>query len=174
MHRLSCALALVAPAAAMASAPTELALGYHGDFVVHPGVAVRGGVRAASTGPVALWLEGESDVFWHPRNRVAFVERLGPSVRWSPGGASLGAFAHIGVEQGVWASPTYRVDDGDVRGPRVAGDVWALVALGVDLGHRLSRSHWAEAWFVRPQAAVRFPTFYGTSVDVGIQLGVTL
>ncbi|MCB9676238.1 MAG: hypothetical protein H6737_14040 [Alphaproteobacteria bacterium] len=166
------ALAAMLAAAPAWAAPVDRAIAYHGDFIVHPGASGRLGWSLAASERTALVLETQADVFWHPRDRYAFTQRVGPCVRWRPGAAQLGAFLHAGVQEGVWASPTYRVDGDTVRRPGIAGDAWLVGVAGVEVGHALRGA--LETWLIRPQVAVRFPTFYGTSTDLGLELGVTL
>jgi hypothetical protein len=154
---------------ARAAEPT-LDVGYHGDFVTHPGVLARG---ALGLGP-AWSVEAQVMAYWHPGLMTLTQVRGGPAVRVvGPRSATWGAFAHVGVSRGFWTSPTYAVADGDVSRVLLAGDTWGVLAGGVELGHLVERGR-VSAWAVRPQLGLRAPTFHGVGVDLGLDATVRL
>jgi hypothetical protein len=165
--------ALRAPAASAAPLHADdAALAYFGDFLVHPGVSGRLGWQLNASPRTQVLLEAQLGGYWHRNNMVAVHARTGPAVRWTDqGGTSLGAFVHLGAQQGFWATPTYTVDDGEVHKAPLAGDQWVVVVMGGDVGHRL-RSAALDAWFIRPQVALRAPTFHRYGVDLVIEGGV--
>ena len=97
--------------------------------------------------------------------------RTGPAVRLTGRrGGTWGAFVHGGLQHGIWATPTYRAEGGEVRRAPLAGDTWWHLASGVELGHTVSRSP-IDAWFVRSQVGLRVPTFHGAGIDVAVEVG---
>jgi hypothetical protein len=123
-----------------ASAAPEVVVGYHGDLLAHPGVVGRGAVRR---GPLAL--EGQGLAYWHPQLMTAVQLRAGPAVRLTgPRGGVYGLFAHGGVQRGFWTAPTYTASGDRLH---FAGDTWAIVATGLELGHSV-RTGPIHAWTV--------------------------
>ncbi len=167
--------ALRAPAASASPLRAdEAALAYYGDFLVHPGVSGRLGWQLNANPRVQVLLEAQLGGYWHRNNMVAFHARTGPALRGTTqGGTSLGAFVHVGAQQGFWATPTYTVDDGGVHKVPLAGDQWLVIGMGGDVGHTL-RGEAVDAWFLRPQVDLRVPTFHRYGVDLVIEGGVRL
>jgi len=173
---LAAALVAVAPPAFSASpaAPDEVALAYYGDFITHPGASGRVDWPLNGDDPFAVLVEVEVGGYWHPNLMVALFARTGPELRWTgPKGGLYGAFAHVGVEHGFWAAPTYRVEGGEVRTVALAGDSWGVFAAGLDFGHTLP-GEVARGWFARPQFGMRFPTFHTVGFDLAVEVGVKL
>jgi hypothetical protein len=154
--------------AVAAPTPDTLAVAYHGDFLTHPGAAGRAAWRLSN----AVALEAELGGWWHPANMVTAYVRTGPAVRLTgPRGGTWGAFAHGGVQHGIWATPTYRVDDEGLHRAPLAGDTWWHLAAGLELGHTVSTPA-VDAWFLRPQVGLRVPTFHGAGIDLALEAGV--
>jgi hypothetical protein len=156
---------------ALSHAALELSLGLHGDFFSHPGVVARGALPVA--GPANLEVQGL--VYWHPGLMTATQLRAGPAVRVTgPRGGTWGAFVHGGVTHGFWTAPTYSVaPTGEVRRQAFAGDTWAAVVGGVELGHTLRSGPFA-GWTARPQFGLRIPTFHGVGWDLGVDIALRL
>lgn len=161
--------------ALVAHAAPELALGVHGDFLTHPGVVVRGALAVAEVGALVANLEAQGLVYWHPELMTAGQLRAGPAVRWTgPRRGTWGAFVHGGLTHGLWTSPTFVVEpDGEVKRRVLAGDTWAAVVGGLELGRTMDSATFA-GWAVRPQFGLRMPTFHGAGWDVGLDVALRL
>lgn len=161
-------MSLFLAGALAALAAPELAVGYHGDLLTHPGLVARGAWTLAGARAVRLSLEGQALGYWHPGLMTVAQLRGGPALRLlGPRGGTWGAFVHGGVSRGWWTAPTYDVADGEVTRARLAGDTWAVVAGGVELGRSVARGP-VTGWAVRPQVGLRVPTFHGVGIDLGV------
>jgi hypothetical protein len=167
------AVVLAAPAKAASPAfPDEISLAYYGDFATHPGLTSRAD-WVLHGDRLAVLLELEAGGYWHPNHMVALLARTGPALRWTGSRGGLwGLFAHVGVEHGFWATPTYTVEDGKVEPTVLPGDTWGTFATGLEFGHTLPGDV-LGAWFVRPQGGLRFETFHNVGIDLAIAAGVT-
>ncbi|MCB9689835.1 MAG: hypothetical protein H6738_23385 [Alphaproteobacteria bacterium] len=154
------------------AATPALAVAYHGDLITHPGVIGRAAVPLAAGQRGSVEAELQAGVVWHPSLMTSLQARTGLGARLlGPRGGTWGAFAHVGASRGFWTSPTFTVDDdGEVRRTPLAGDEWLTFAFGPELGHQVRGP--LEAWYVRPQLGLRFPTFHGVGIDAGLELGV--
>jgi hypothetical protein len=156
------------------AAPVDVEVGYHGDFVAHPGVEARLStpVRVGERG--GLRLEAEAGLGWHPERWLTTSLRAGPSVGYlGKNGGHYGVFVHTGVLRGWWTTPVWDVEDGVATRVRGAGDDFGVLAFGADLGHDVDAKR-ISGWYVRPQAQARFPTFHGVGWDVALAAGVRL
>ncbi|MFT4979756.1 MAG: hypothetical protein ACI8S6_005668 [Myxococcota bacterium] len=159
-------------AAAGLPAADERTLAYYGDFIAHPGLDGRLGWSLSEGTRWSLQAEARAGGFWHPHNQLALYARVGPSIRRTGAhGGSLGAFLHAGVQHGFSAAPTYTVEDGVVKTVPLAGDTWATLTPGLELGRPLEHAA-LEGWFLRPQVTLRMPSFYTVGIDVALEVGV--
>lgn len=153
-------------------AASELAAGLHGDMLTHPGLVARAAVPVAEGERGRLAIEAQALGYWHPGLMTAMQLRAGPAYRRTGSrGSTVGAFAHVGAAHGFWTAPTYDVVDGGVERARLAGDSWAVGAVGLELGHGTALAG-LSGWQVRPQVGVRWPTFHGVGLDAGVELSV--
>lgn len=158
--------------ATTAFAKPTISVGYHGDFVTHPGAAGR--VTWDLAGSERLRLEVETQVggWWHPRNVVALYGRGGPALRLDgKRNGTYALFVHGGAAYGFFATPTYELVDEEVRTVALAGRPWAVVTPGLEFGRRTPKAVF-DGWFVRPQMGFRVPTFHGAGIDIAVEAGI--
>lgn len=156
--------------AALAASP-DLAVGYHGHTLTHPGATVRLSGSLAEGRAGDLRAEAEADLWWHPRNQVALGVHAGPAWVWTTKrDREVGLLTHVGVQRSTWAAPTWRVDEQGVSRVPLAGRTQGVLSIGLHSARPLLQG--PEAWFFRPRVSLRFPDLYGPGVDVAFQAGV--